>query len=173
MTASEWASWAQAVAGLATFAAACVAVKAAYDAPKRAAEFAERLRSQSAKSEMMRQAKLNVFSNLLQYRGQILNPHAVASLNVIEIAFEDAKDVRLAWKHFYAAIQENPSSNDKIVERYLGIVQAMARHLSMGDSITVEDVKTYYYPTGLGQLDEAAWLEAQDKIRRYRSPPEG
>jgi hypothetical protein len=64
----------QAVAAVFTFMAACVAVWASFSAPRRAAEFAERLRAQGQLAEEERRTKLWVFTTLMQFRSQILNP---------------------------------------------------------------------------------------------------
>jgi hypothetical protein len=169
--ATDLAAWLQALAGFATFGAACVAVKASYDAPRRAAEFAENLRQETQKSERDRNLQMLVFTNLMQFRAQILNPTAVASLNVIEVAFREHKEVREAWRHFLEAASEQPAVAAKIVERYLSIIEKMARALGLSSDLSVKDIQNVYYPQSLGEADEAATLETQARLRRLRKAP--
>lgn len=172
MTPGEWAAWAQALFGLATFGAACVAVRAAYDAPKRAAEFADRLRADGQRAEEDRRVRLNIFANLMQCRAQMGSPLAAASLNLIDVVFRDDKEVREAWQHFLLAVSERPYSGDRARERYLAIIEKMARSLGLSAEITVADVQHAYYPEGLGLMDQAAYFEARDKVNRFSSTPE-
>ena len=161
----------QAIAGVATFLAACMAVWATLRAPRLAAEFAEKLRADALRAEEARRQKFYIFATLMQYRTQIMNSDAVAALNLIDLAYRDSRDVRLAWKYFHAATLETPSSPERIIERFNAIIEKMAKDLGLGDQITVEDIKTTYYPTGLGQVHEAGMLEVWDKLERLRPKP--
>jgi hypothetical protein len=172
MTAAEWAAWAQFGAGLMTFGAAAWAVRAAYRAPKLAAEFAEQIRQDALREDEDRRLKMLIFANLMQYRAQIVSPVSVASLNLIDVAFRDDREVREAWRHFLDATEATDASgaaNAKIVERYLALIEKIARCLGLSGDISVQDVQRFYYPRGLGRFDEAAWLEAEDKLRRFKA----
>jgi hypothetical protein len=112
----------------------------------------------------------------MQNRAKIAGPDAVSALNVIDVVYCDSQDVRDAWRHFKAATVVDPISVEKIVERYLSLVEKMSRDLGLSRSISVADIESSYYPKALGHMDEAAYWEAQDKIRRDKSPdpkPEG
>jgi len=158
----------QALAAVATFFAAALAVWATFKAPKRAAEFAEGLRLANMEADERRRMKLTIFSNLMQYRAQILNPNAIGSLNLIDLIFRDVPEVRLAWAHFLAAANEKPFSSAKLMERYYGIIEKMARHLNLADEITISDIENTYYPQILGDIDEASLLENQEKLSRFK-----
>jgi hypothetical protein len=161
----------QAIAAVATFLAACCAVWATFRAPKLAAEFAERLRAQSQTADEQRRYKLWIFTTLMQNRARIGSAEAVSALNAIDVIFSESTEVREAWRHFKAATAEQPSSSEKIIERYLSIVHAMARDMSLSGKITVSDIDSPYYPTLLGQMEEAAYWEAQDKLQRFKPQP--
>ena len=159
----------QAAAAIATFLAAALAVWAAFRAPKLAAEFAERLRIDNQREQESRQAKFMIFANLMQFRAQILNPVAVGSLNLIDVVFADSPEVRGAWRHFHQATEEtNSYSYEKIRERYLSVVEKIARDIGLSDKITIADIQNSYYPRGLGEVDEATYYELQDKLKRFR-----
>jgi hypothetical protein len=89
---------------------------------------------------------------------------------MIDVVFVEDREVRLAWRHFVEATELQPFSGERVVERYLAIVEKMARALGLSDNITVEDVKSSYYPVALGHLDEATYLEALDKRARFKPP---
>jgi hypothetical protein len=167
MTSAEAAAWAQAVAGIGTFGAAMVAVWATFRAPKSAAAFAEDLRAQSTQVEEARRLKLWVFATLMQYRGQLLNSQNVGALNSIDVVFRESREVRDAWRHFMAEANNSSFSSDRLNERYAAIIEKMARAMGLDAEITVKDIETAYYPKALSQFDLAAWLEAQDKLKRY------
>ena len=160
----------QAVAAVATFLAACVAVWAALRAPRLAAEFAERLRVQNQHIDEERRLQLGVFSTLMQFRRQPMNAHTTAALNLIDVYYINAAEVRHAWKHLYAAAVERPFSPERFTERYYGLLEKMARHLGLTDKISVTDIGTAYYSEAQGALDEAAILGAMDQLSRLRQP---
>jgi hypothetical protein len=162
-SAEEW----QAIAGVATFCAALVAVWATFKAPERAAQFAETLRLQSAEEEQSKRLKLWVFTTLMQYRSAIANINAVSALNVIDVVFHDDRDVRDAWRLFLTCANTKPLNSAMLIDRYNAILEKMSRNLNLLTSITVFDIQNSYYPEGLGTLDAAAHAEAIDKLERF------
>lgn len=159
----------QAFAAGATFLAAVLAVWATFRAPKLAAQFAERLRVEGQKGEEERRLKVQVFTTLMQNRAQIAGSNAVSALNVIDVVFCESPEVREAWRHFRLATDEQPYSAEKVVERYLSIIEKMARDLGLARSITISDIQACYYPEKLGHMDEAAYWEAQAKLRKFKT----
>ncbi|MEE2916503.1 MAG: DUF6680 family protein [Pseudomonadota bacterium] len=162
----------QAISAVLTFLAASCAVWATFRAPKLAAEFAEKLRADSQKDDEERRLKLWILTTLMQNRAAIAGPNAVSALNLIDIVFSDAVEVRQAWKHFLSAAEEDPYSADRIKERYLAICEKISRHLGLSDRIAVSDIQAVYYPQLMLNMDEAAYYELQDKIKRFKIVPE-
>jgi hypothetical protein len=160
----------QAVAAIATFFAALVAVWATFRAPKVAAQFAEDLRRNGAVIEEQRRLKLLIFTNLLQYRAQISHENSVASLNLIDVVFIDSDEVRQAWKDFKMAAHTEPFNGVAVIERYHGIINCIARDLKLSGKISIGDIRDSYYPRGLGELAELAQLETQTKLSALRQP---
>ena len=111
-----------------------------------------------------------VFTTLMQYRAAIISSDAVNALNLIDVVYLDAPEVRQAWADFSIATNQQPHSPAAIVERYNQIIERMVRHLGLNSSITIADIRNHYYPTGLGQRDEAAMLETEDKLKRFKQP---
>ena len=156
----------QAVAAVATFLAAATAVWATFRAPKLAARFAEQLRADGQVAGERRQLQQYVFLTLMRYRSAIMNPECVAALNAIDVVFCDAAEVRNAWRDFCNIANTSEPAGAIIVERYVVILDKMAAAMGLSQTITVFDVRNSWYPKGLGDLDYAALLEAQDKIRK-------
>ena len=167
MTTIEWALWAQAVFSLATFAAACVAVRAAYRAGKRTAELAEEMRQKTAAEGDARRLKLNVLETLLQHRATFEFPDAVNSLNMISFAFGDDQEVRDAYTHFLAAAEINERFHaGALRERYLAIIEKVVANLGLSETITVADIHQGFYPTF---LDKQRALLSREFDDRYGS----
>jgi hypothetical protein len=160
----------QAVAAMLTFLAAALAVWATFRAPKVAAEFAERLRSDAQREVELRNQKLLIFANLMQFRAQMLHPNAVGALNLIDVVFADSPEVRIALRHFHEEAKKSDEafSGDRLRERYLSIIEKIARDMGLSEKITISDIQNSYYPRGMGEADELAYREAQDKLSRLR-----
>ncbi|MBI1686850.1 DUF6680 family protein [Caulobacter hibisci] len=159
----------QAIASALTFLAACVAVWASFRAPRLAAQFAEQLRRDSAQSDEQRRLKMMIFTTLLQNRAHISHPDCVTALNLIDLAFIDDREVRDALAHFRAATDDTiRREGDRAAERFLVIIEKISRSLGMSDRITISDIRTPYYPTGLAELHEMQRLEMQDKLTALR-----
>ena len=68
-----------------------------------------------------------------------------------------------------AAAHENPHSPEKVTERYLAIIEHIARDLGLSGKISINDIQSAYYSQLMGQMDEAAYWEAQDKLQRFKA----
>lgn len=163
---NDAASWVQAGAALLTMLAAFAALLIARKAPRLAAEWGERLRTESEKHAERHKLKMTIFIALMKCRAQILHVDAIAALNLIDVAFVDSTDVRTAYRSFMEAANCDPSQPTTIIERYYVIIEKIAHELGLADRITVFDVRAGYYPIALGRLDEAALAEAEEKIAR-------
>ncbi|WP_334655698.1 DUF6680 family protein [Sphingomonas panaciterrae] len=146
--------------------AAIAALVIAWRAPKMAAEFAERLRAQNQATEELQRFQMNVFATLMRCRAEILNPEARAAINSVDVAFAAHAEVRDARRLFFEAVSQQPVNSERIIERYHGLIETVARALGLGSIITGFDVRAGYYPTAIGRLDEAALAEAEEKIAR-------
>lgn len=156
----------QAVAAVATFLAACVAVWASFQAPKLAAQFAEQLRSKSITSDELRRQKYIIFVTLLENRSHIAAANCVSALNLIDLIFVDDKEVRSALAHFLVAAEDPNATDDRRVECFYSIIEKISRNLGLSDKITIADIRTRYYPTALANEHKAHQLELQQKLRR-------
>ena len=158
----------QAVAAVATFLAACVAVWASFRAPRLAAQFAEQLRATSTIADEVRRQKYLIFATLLENRSHIAAANCVAALNLIDLIFIDDREVRSALAHFRVAADDQNSTDDRRVECFFSIIEKISRHLGLSEKITIADIRTRYYPTALATEHQVHQLELQQRLRRLK-----
>ncbi len=158
--------WVQAIASIATLGTAGAALKIALDGPRRSARFAEEYRALSKEADDRRAMRVGVFATLMRCRSQMLHVDAVTALNLVDVAFIDAPNVRESWRHFLVAAGAKPFNATALIERYHGIIHAIAREMKLSDSISLTDVQAAYYPEAFGTMDEAALADAEEKLAR-------
>lgn len=165
--------WLTAGAALCTLLTAVVAVYLAALAPKKAAEWAETYRRQSEQASERERLRMHVFVLLMKCRSQILHQDALTAVNLVDVAFSDVPSVRAAYRSFHEATGEDPSSPEKIIERYHVLIDKVSQAVGMSEQISVSDIRSGYYPVALGRLDEAALAEAEAKIAfsKNKKPP--
>ena len=162
-------AWVQAVAGVATFFAACLAVWATFQAPKRAAELAENLRRGNDKADSEQRSKAYVLETLLRHRASILHPDAVNALNLIDIVFIDVIDVREVFQQFLnSAVEQSPF--ELKIERYNIIIERIVRHLGMNDRIKASDIQRSYHPVGHAKIAQLQTAEMDERWEKYFNP---
>src|ERR1700676_3565206 len=74
---------------------------ATWSAPITAAKLAENLRRGSERDDERRRQKLSVFTTLMQERAQIHSESGVRALNVIDVVFNESREVREAWSELF------------------------------------------------------------------------
>lgn len=145
LTVTEVAAIWSAVAATLTFLAACLAVWAAFKAPKKAAEFAERLRVLSSLAEEKSRLRRTVLQTLLRERARISSPDSVSMLNIIDYAFHDAPIVRSAFGNFLL-VADGSENHAARVQRYQDIVAAILELEGFGDKIDRSTIDRGYFP---------------------------
>lgn len=158
MTEIEAAAWIQATAAVATFLAACCAVWATFDGPKRAAELAEKLRRKNQQIDAQLLEKHQILKTLMTYRGVMISQEAVNALNLIDVAFVDAPEVREAYQQFWNSTAEQTAWELK-VERYNAIIERIVRHLGTSDLIKTSDIQRTYHPDLHAKLNQVQMAE--------------
>lgn len=140
-----------------------------------AATFAEQLRRDSEAENERSRLRMAVFISLMKCRNQIMHRDAIDALNVVDVVFSDSFAIREARRSFAAATLEEPSQPVKIVERYHALIEKVANEVGFSSVVSPADIQSGYYPRGLGQLDEAAFADAEEKIARraMRTQPIG
>ena len=127
MSASEWAAWVQAGSAVLTLLAALVAVKAAYEAPRLAAEFSERLRAEAD----VRDAKLDCLRRVIAFRGTPVSRDWAAALNEIPVTFTASPEVMRSMVSLQRAVIERPGATETDI---LELIKAMLDDLGIDRS---------------------------------------
>ena len=86
----------------------------------------------------------------MSHRYLIALEENVNALNTIDVIFYKDLDVRNAYKTFLEEANKNPGQNPQIDEKYLKLLEAMARSLRF-KNIHWDEIKHYYYPIGLAE----------------------
>jgi hypothetical protein len=158
-TPEEW----QAISGIATFLAACIAVWASFRAPKLAAEFAEKLRSNAFAAERARIMQLDLLFDLMKRRNSFTYSDVYSSLNLIDLVFVESAPVRQAWHQFYLSVMDPNAVQSLRQERYNKIVEEIVRHLGLGDQISSLNVQMAYVPKIEARRQEVFMSEINKK----------
>src|ERR1035441_9597759 len=90
---------------------------ATWNAPRTAARLAESLRREAESHNERQRLKVQVFTTLMQERAQIHSDQGVRALNLIDVVFNDAREVREGWAELYLAFYMKPLVPHVIDER--------------------------------------------------------
>ena len=105
--------------------------------------------------------KLDILETLMAYRYLISAQESVNALNSVEVVFHSDPDVRKAYADFLSATSKNPVNGNEVDEKHLRLLEEISKTVGL-KSIRWDDIKHYYYPTGLArQIDEEATLRYQ------------
>lgn len=102
------------------------------------------------KSENKR-VKVSVFEVLMSHRYLIADKENVEALNKVDVVFHDDAEVRKAWTEFLNAADAgalNLGQANAINDKYLKLLEKIAKSIGY-NNIDWENIKRYYYPTGL------------------------
>ena len=91
----------------------------------------------------------------------------------MDVLFAGFPEVRNARHMFMTSVLEQPANPAVIVERYYGLIEAVARAVGVNQWIGPMDVRLVYYPEAAGKLDLAAIADAEERLARYESSKAG
>jgi hypothetical protein len=151
-----------------------LAALAAWQAPRAAAKLAEALRWESEQIQERTKNKLHVFAMLMQERAAIYTENAVRALNLIDVVFYDAREVREAWSELYLTFSLNPMPGHLLEERLRKLLAAMAKDIGVGDGLRTDDCGRVYSPNALVQDRMIRDLQRQQALATLQvqgSPP--
>jgi hypothetical protein len=117
-------------------------------------------------------AKLRLFSTLIETRHDALAPDAVRALNSIDLVFVNDRSVREAWSKYYVAIVDENLNNQVGFrireERRRDLLLSMIKAMNMSDRISTTDLLRTYTPVLVGDLTYIGMLERAATIARLR-----
>lgn len=152
--------------------AAVASAIAAWRAPISAAKLAEIMRREAQDAQEARRIKLNVFGAIMQDRAEIYSEDAVRALNLLDVAFINAPDVRACWSELHQALSGNPVSPPHVIdERIRRLLKAMATDLGLADELRPDDFARVYFPTALLDDRNVRQLERKAALARLTASP--
>jgi hypothetical protein len=122
------------------------AAYATWMAPRAAAKLAETLRRDAERQNERQKHKLHVFAMLMQERAQIHSENGVRALNLIDVVFNDSREVREAWSELFLAFHMKPLLQHVIDERLRRLLSAIARDIGLADQLRNDDLGRVYFP---------------------------
>ena len=110
-----------------------LAAWATWRAPRAAAKLAEELRRQGDRNQEHQKNKLHVFAMLLQERAAIYSENGVRALNLVDVVFNDSREVRDAWAELFQIFLTDPIPPHVLEERLRKLLVAMAKDIGLAD----------------------------------------
>ena len=126
--------------------ATAFAAFATWRAPTSAAKLAEALRRDAERLDERQKRKLYLFSMLMQERTQIASENAVRALNLIDVVFNESREVREAWSELFLAFHMKPLLQHVIDERLRKLLGAIAKDVGLADELRSDDLGRVYFP---------------------------
>lgn len=127
------------------------AAYATWQAPRAAAKLAESLRRTSEHVQERQRQKFQVFQTLMQERAAIYSEEGVKALNLIDVLFNDCREVREAWAELFLIFNTNPMPPHVLDERLRKLLSAIAKEIGLGDSLRTDDLGRVYSPNAITQ----------------------
>jgi hypothetical protein len=117
-------------------------------------------------------AKLRLFTTLIETRHDALAPDAVRALNSIDLVFVNDLPVRETWSKYYVAIIDENLNNQVGYrireERRRDLLLSMINAMNMADRISTTDLLRTYVPVLVGDIAYIGMLERTATIARLR-----
>ncbi|HTZ95754.1 MAG TPA: DUF6680 family protein [Terriglobales bacterium] len=136
--------------------ATALAAVATWRAPITAAKLAESLRRAAEDASERQRQKMLIFTTLMQERSEIYSKDSVRALNLIDVVFNESRDVREAWSELLSALNMRPMLNYVVDERLRRLLSAIAADLGIADQLRNDDLSRFYLPT----------IQAQERLIR-------
>jgi hypothetical protein len=83
---------------------------------------------------------------LMQERAQICSDSGVQALNLVDVVFSDAREVREAWSELFDAFHIKPIQQFVINERLRKLLGAIAKNVGLADELRNDDFDGVYFP---------------------------
>lgn len=141
-----------------------LAAIATWRAPTAAAKLAESLRRDAERHDERQRQKLSVFASLMQERAQIYSDNGVRALNLIDVVFNESRDVREAWSELFLAFHMSPLVQHVIDERLRKLLSAIAKDIGLSDELRNDDLGRVYYPNVKAQEQMIKDLQRQQLL---------
>jgi hypothetical protein len=139
------------IAAVASAIATALAAYSTWYAPRAAAVLSEALRRDAERAQERQRSKFQIFTVLMQERAAIYSENAVKSLNLIDIVFNDSREVCDAWSELFSVFSINPLPAITLDERLRKLLTAMAMDIGIGGNLRAADFSRVYSPRAIEQ----------------------
>jgi hypothetical protein len=151
--------------------ATLLAAVATWRAPLAAAKLAEALRRDAEKHNERQRQKITIFATLMQERSEIYSDNAVRALNLIDVAFNDSREVREAWSELFFAFNMKPMLSHIADERLKKLLSAIAKDIGLADGLRFDDIARVYLPTIRAQERFIRDMQRQQALASLQGQP--
>jgi hypothetical protein len=141
---------------------------ASWSAPRAAAQLAESLRRDAERQSEHQKLKLQVFHTLMQERAQIHSGDGVRALNLIDVVFNESREVRESWSELLLAFEMKPLVQHVIDERLRKLLGAIAKDIGLADQLRTDDLGRVYYPTVQAQEQFIRDMQRQQLLESFK-----
>jgi hypothetical protein len=150
--------------------AAFLAAYATWRAPIAAAKMAETLRRDGEHAQERQKNKLALFTMLMQERAAIYSENGVRALNLIDVVFNDTREVREAWAELFMAFEPKNNIPTHVQdERLRKLLAVMAKDIGLADQLRIDDLDRVYFPTVLAQERLIRDIQRQQILARLQT----
>ena len=104
----------------------------------------------------------------MQERAQIYSENSIKALNVIDVVFNDSREVREAWSELFLAFQMKPFLQHVQEERLRKLLGAMAKDIGFGDEMRNDDFGRVYFPDIKAQEQFISNMQRQQLLANLR-----
>lgn len=154
--------------------ATAFAAFATWSAPRAAAKLAESLRRDAERHDQRHRQKLALFAALMQERADISSENGVRALNLIDIVFNESRQVREAWSELFLAFHIKPYQQHVVDERLRKLLGVIAKDIGLADELRTDDLGRVYIPTVQAQDHFIKNMQRQQLLASLQSqnPPQ-
>src|SRR5260370_141403 len=122
-----------------------LAAVATWRAPIAAAKIAESLRREAERHDENQRQKLSVLATLMQERAKIYSENGVRALNLIDVVFNESREVREAWAELFMAFDSKNNIPQHVQEERLRkLLATMAKDIVLSDQLRADDLERIY-----------------------------
>ena len=82
----------------------------------------------------------------MQERAQIHSESGVRALNLIDVVFNESREVREAWSELFLVFYMKPIPEHVLDERLRKLLGAIAKDIGLADELRNDDLGRVYYP---------------------------
>jgi hypothetical protein len=84
-------------------------------------------------------------------RAAIYSENGVRALNIVDVVFNDSREVRDAWAELFRIFSVNPIQHLVLEERLHRLLVAMAKDIGLADQLRPDDIGRVYNPNAVAQ----------------------